>query len=241
MSVLKLGVILPLAAGVVIAVFAHSLTAQSGSDPGEPNAGESSYPPEIAPDPDDPAVEAAKAAIDRDNAEPRFEGATGDFDIVGRDGMSNFPCSDGPQQATAEEALGSELHFLDPLIVGFNGPGPTGGPSVGKCEGVVNTVAGDFTEGLAQAYVVRSYFVNERAQLPLDVPTERLELTEVEGRPGLLELPNQDLVPGCRLFVIERASEPERPGILLEVSGGLTCDAARDVAVLLLTTLGEEG
>lgn len=217
-------------------------TPEPGADPNNPSGLD--VPPQEpitdeAKGPDNPVIEDAARQLEIDAALPRFFGELGDFVIVEPDTSDNYPCPEDEQLSDEAELTESELYFELPGIHGLVEDGPTGGVVGTTCLDVVRSVSGEITlseESGSSAYIVRSYFLDPHPQLPILAPASRLELTEFDGLPGLLEFsPEAILNLYCRAFVVQRAAEEGIPGVLLEVSGYLVdCDAVRGLTEELL-------
>ena len=166
--------------------------------------------PDVTPTPATPTVtpldldwEKAEQAAEADMAKPRFRGQLGDFEVVGPNTATNYPCPEPYQPGTNPEQ--SELYFDLPGAVI---------DTVGSCEGtVISITAGVSAEG-SGTLVGRVYFVSLPFGQSFDAPAERLELMTVAGRPALAMLPIPDCI-AClsEVVVIERFPSDTAPGI----------------------------
>lgn len=246
MSALKiLGFLIPALTGVLLGVVAFQL-AQSGGGGGggsteqdgplypgwnrDPKGEELETARVIDRESGHPAVAAARQAIAEDSAQAHFRGRLGDFVIAGRRPLANFPCDSQPALAGAASARASDLNLSLPGLSGVEAIACNG--QVYGLNGVVEL------DDQSTAFVYRNYFSRAVPKAPIDAPEDRISLVTVADRPAIMVLARQDLFPECRLFMIERPSSTDTPGIIWEISGTLTCDQAQELGAELLSEVG---
>lgn len=223
--------VLPLGTGLLLGLVAYGLVAESGSDSPSPTPTAVVIADPPLSETPSPEIEAARAAIEADNAKPDFRGVLGQFNVVGINNALNYPpCGQQADLVTADALLESELYWNRPGLSAVEVDSPVDGPAASGCDGVVIAVGGQ----LGSVYVSRYYFLGETPQINIDAPIDRLELVEVAGRGALMEHPVHDLFPGCRLFTIERPESSGVPGILWAIDGQTTCEEAVALSADLL-------
>ena len=192
-----------------------------------------------APPDCDPVMEQEAQDLARDSLKPAFTGVIGDFDVQADNYDIEAPC-DEPTFSDDEGVLrASELWFEE--ASGYH----SDVPSNLVCEETVAFVAGDSSYGEWFFNGGNFYYWDGTFNLPYRAPRARLVETTVAGRPALMQTSFSGTLPDCRLAVIERRPDGERPGIGWGFDSpsldGLPvdCDEAKALAEALLTEFGE--
>ncbi len=166
------------------------------------------------------AIERAKQASAADRAKPRFRGELGDFVVVERGTLSNYPCPEGHRPGTDPER--SELYF--------ELPGDTI-DGVGSCQGTIISIDASIADAAGGALVSRGYFLGPKLETLFDAPAERLKLITVGGKPALAELPVPDcIVCTSQVAIVERFPSEQAPGIAVWVRTTNDLDRAMALA-----------
>lgn len=173
-------------------------------------------------------------------AKPRFNGTMGDFEVLPRtedalaksglfsckSGAATVPVSRVDAMAAAGELWSDAFATEEGAAWGCQGEGIL----------LVNNqgMSGETTTG-EDVLLIRGYFSDVPVPVLRDAPKDRLELTEVEGHPALLEHPIDGYPYGqANLVVIERFPTDGAPGIVVVVERAASAKRAIELAEELI-------
>jgi hypothetical protein len=179
------------------------------------------------------SLEIVQEALDRDAAKPRFTGRIGAFEIhssgEGEAEVQLVACPGGSGTSPVTDVR--LLKESDLWSEGF------GDNAVGwSCDGgdirLINNEGG---EGHAAqpdgALLSRAYFSSLPLPLARDVPADRLQETDVERHPALLESPIEGYPYGlASIAVIERLPSGRSPGIVVIVEYAPSAERVLELA-----------
>jgi hypothetical protein len=164
-------------------------------------------------------------ALRDDEAKPRASGRVGDFLVLpfvngeAPQEARLFDCADTPVRDEAELAK-EELRSEALRNGGVGWSCASQGVVLVNNEGAARAEEGGVLRG-------RGYIRSIPVAIVRDAPADRLQLIDVEGHPGILEMPVREYPYGkASLVVIERYPEQGRPGIIAFVEMAPSSDEA---------------
>jgi len=177
----------------------------SAEDPKPPDFSQPQSPilpgGDSATDPDSAFETEVEAALEYDNAQPRFSGKIGDFTVTPGELTQKSACPDSAESELSSEKISTALdNNLD----------------VGPC-----SLQGGLDDG---TIIIRSFYEGEFS-VPFEAPKERLTVLTINGHRAIGES-EASKVSSARLLVVEREATEDAAGMVLELlvpahAGGL--------------------
>jgi hypothetical protein len=161
-------------------------------------------------------IDEVQNALEEDAAKGVFEGRIGDFAVYSRAGPerpeTQLRCPEGAVAETTTDQAQLKGHELWTDRLGEAVAG------VSCNEGIIAINSGVGPIDGAQS-IVKAYASELPVPVLFEAPRDRIEIIDVQGRQGIIEIPVEDYpYATSSLVVLERAPSDGRPGVVIYVN-----------------------